>query len=210
MASLVLGADQYLFLDALSSVVTQHGHSVRAVARTSSDMVAHVRSQRPDMCLINRPAATADDAEIIGTVIAACGKTGVLVLGSDPSRQAVGGALGAGASGYVHKTRGVDALIAALDRVLNGKVVVDVPEVTSTNRGYGVSQESKLADQLTDREKECLLMLVEGLDTAAMATRLGVARNTIRTHLQSVLTKLGVHSRLEAASFAVRHRLAEV
>lgn len=209
MASLVLGADQFLFLDALSSVVTQHGHSVRAVARTSSDMVDHVRAQRPDVCLINRPTGEPGDTEIIGTVLAASGRTVVLVLGADSSRQAVGGALGAGASGYVHKTRGVDALMGALDRVLTGNVVVDVPEVTTPPPSRGTSQESRLADRLTGRERECLLMLVEGLDTAAMATRLGVAGNTVRTHLQSVLTKLGVHSRLEAASFAVRHHLAE-
>ena len=53
-------------------------------------------------------------------------------------------------------------------------------------------------------------MLVEGLDTAAMVGLLGVSRTTVRTHLQSVLTKLGVHSRLEAASFAVRHRLPDL
>ena len=54
------------------------------------------------------------------------------------------------------------------------------------------------------------MMLVEGLDTAAMVERLGVSRTTVRTHLQAVLTKLGVHSRLEAASFAVRHRLPDL
>ncbi len=47
-------------------------------------------------------------------------------------------------------------------------------------------------------------MLVEGLDTAAMIARLGVSRPTVRTHVQAVLNKLGVHSRLEAASLAVR------
>jgi two-component system nitrate/nitrite response regulator NarL len=50
-------------------------------------------------------------------------------------------------------------------------------------------------------------LLIEGLDTAAIARKLTVSRATVRTHVQSVLTKLGVHSRLEAASFAVRHRL---
>jgi two-component system, NarL family, nitrate/nitrite response regulator NarL len=50
---------------------------------------------------------------------------------------------------------------------------------------------------------------VEGLDTTAMARKLSVSRTTVRTHVQSVLTKLGVHSRLEAASFAVRYRLLD-
>jgi two-component system nitrate/nitrite response regulator NarL len=50
---------------------------------------------------------------------------------------------------------------------------------------------------------------VEGLDTAAIARKLSVSRTTVRTHVQAVLTKLGVHSRLEAASFAVRYRLLD-
>jgi Bacterial regulatory proteins, luxR family len=53
------------------------------------------------------------------------------------------------------------------------------------------------------------MLLVEGLSTAAMVERLGVSRTTVRTHLQAVLIKLGVHSRLEAASFAVRHGLPD-
>ena len=62
----------------------------------------------------------------------------------------------------------------------------------------------RLAGYLTCRERDCLGFLVDGLDTSAMAAKLGVA---VRTHVQSVLTKLGVHSRLEAASLAVRHEL---
>jgi DNA-binding NarL/FixJ family response regulator len=50
-------------------------------------------------------------------------------------------------------------------------------------------------------------MIVEGLGTAAIAGRLGVSATTVRTYVQAVLTELGVHSRLEAASFAVRHAL---
>jgi two-component system nitrate/nitrite response regulator NarL len=61
--------------------------------------------------------------------------------------------------------------------------------------------------QLTPREREVLALLVEGLSGVVIANRLGISRNTVRTHVQSILTKLQVHSRLEAATFAVRHRL---
>jgi two-component system nitrate/nitrite response regulator NarL len=64
-----------------------------------------------------------------------------------------------------------------------------------------------LAQQLSQREKEILALLVEGLNNAEIARRLGISQNTARAHAQRVLTKLQVHSRLEAAAFAVRHGL---
>nr|WP_275404311.1 helix-turn-helix transcriptional regulator [Pseudonocardia acidicola] len=64
-----------------------------------------------------------------------------------------------------------------------------------------------MARHLTARERECLALLVEGLGTKAMARRLGVATTTVRSHVQATLTKLGTHSRLEAAALAVRYDL---
>jgi DNA-binding CsgD family transcriptional regulator len=66
-----------------------------------------------------------------------------------------------------------------------------------------------MANYLTHRELECLALLAAGLDTAAMAARLGLSTTTIRSHVQAVLTKLGVHSRLEAASLAMRYHLVD-
>jgi two-component system nitrate/nitrite response regulator NarL len=77
----------------------------------------------------------------------------------------------------------------------------------SSTRRTGRSDEALLADQLTRREREVLMLLVEGLSGAAIARRLRISSNTVRTHIQSILTKLQVHSRLAAATFAVRHGL---
>jgi two-component system nitrate/nitrite response regulator NarL len=66
-----------------------------------------------------------------------------------------------------------------------------------------------LARQLTPREREVLVMLVEAAPGGEIARSLGISRNTVRTHIQSVMSKLQVHSRLEAAAFAARHRLVE-
>jgi two-component system, NarL family, nitrate/nitrite response regulator NarL len=210
VARLVLGDDHVVFLDALSTVLSQHGYVVSAVARNAPEMVALVRRDRPDACLIDRNAPLDDDAHTIAQVLAASQGTNVVVLGAAAGREAVGRALDAGASGYLHQSRGVGALISALERVLHGEVVVDVPQVSAPRRSAEPNQALRLAGHLTSRERECLMMLVEGLDTAAMVERLGVSRTTVRTHLQAVLTKLGVHSRLEAASFAVRHRLPDL
>ena len=209
MATVVLGDDHVVFLDALATVLSQHGHMVCGVARSTSEMVTRVSAHQPDVCLIDCNATANDHAQTIGRVLAASASTSVLVLGANPGSEAAEQALDAGASGYLHQSRGVGALVTALDRVLNGQIVVDVPHA-APSRPAEPNQALRLAAYLTSRERECLMMLVEGLDTAAMVNRLGVSRTTVRTHLQAVLTKLGVHSRLEAASFAVRHRLPDL
>jgi two-component system, NarL family, nitrate/nitrite response regulator NarL len=208
---LVLGDDHVVFLDALSTVLSQHGYGVGAVTRSPEEMVAVVRREQPDLVLIDRNAPADDDAQTIGRVLAASQDASVIVLSANSSSETVSRALEAGASGYLHQSRGVGALVTALERVLRGEVVVDVPDApVASRRPAEPNQALRLAAHLTSRERECLLMLVEGLDTAAMVSRLGVSRTTVRTHLQAVLTKLGVHSRLEAASFAVRHRLPDL
>jgi two-component system, NarL family, nitrate/nitrite response regulator NarL len=209
VATVVLGDAHVVFLDALATVLSQHGHVVCGVARSTAEMVTRVSAHEPDVCLIDRNATANDHAQTIGRVLAACASTRVLVLGANPGSEAAEQALDAGAYGYLHQSRGVGALVSALDRVLNGEIVVDVPQA-APSRAAEPNQALRMAAQLTSRERECLMMLVEGLDTVAMVDRLGVSRTTVRTHLQAVLTKLGVHSRLEAASFAVRHRLPDL
>jgi DNA-binding NarL/FixJ family response regulator len=117
--------------------------------------------------------------------------------------------MAAGAAGYLCKTAGVAALVSTLARVAAGEVVSAVPAPRSPLRVPEHAEAHRLAGYLTPRERDCLAMMVDGLGTAAIATRLGVSVATVRTYAQAVLTKLGVHSRLEAASFAVRYSLLD-
>ncbi len=197
---LILGSGQALFLDALASVLGQQGYEVTAVARSAPELLALIRRQQPDVCLLDRA-----DPEAIG---GASATTTVIVLGADADPEAAERALAAGASGYLHQSRGVEVLVAALDRILNGERVVDLPG-GQARRPRRATHADTLAAGLTQRERECLTLLVAGLDTTAMMRELGVSRTTVRTHLQAVLSKLDVHSRLEAASFAVRHNLVD-
>jgi two-component system, NarL family, nitrate/nitrite response regulator NarL len=208
VTSLVVGDDHVVFLDALAAVLARQEYEV-TVARTVPETLAAVEQHHPDLCLIDRHFAGQDSVKAITAMLAASPHSKVLVLSADPDSEGILAALRAGASGYLHKTRGVTALTAAIGRVLRGEVVVDVPRAGGKKRPAGQDDANRLASHLTDRERECLTLLVEGLDTAAMARKLSVSRATVRTHVQSVLMKLGVHSRLEAASFAVRYRLLE-
>ncbi|MGH3396718.1 MAG: response regulator [Streptosporangiaceae bacterium] len=206
---LVLGDDQAIFLDALSTVLTQRGYDVGAVARSPEEMIAYVRHQRPDACLIDCNLAVDGGLRTIQRVIEVSEATTVVVLGADPDADAAELALDAGASGYLHQSRGVEVLVSALERMPNGERVIDLPDAGPARRPRRASHADTVAATLTGRERECLSLLVAGLDTGAIVAQMGVSRTTVRTHLQSVLTKLGVHSRLEAASFAVRHHLVD-
>ena len=213
MATLVLGGDHVLFLDALASVLRKDGHVVTAITRNTAEMVALVMRNRPDACVIGRHATPGGEAWIsraVGYVLGASAGTQVVVLGANPSPLAADQAIDAGASSYLHQSEGIEELSCAIKRVLKGEVVVALPNGRATRRSPESDLALRLAAQLTSRERECLMMLVEGFDTAAITRQLGVSRTTARTHLQSVLTKLTVHSRLEAVSFAVRHRLPDL
>ena len=134
--------------------------------------------------------------------------TKVIVLTADQDPAGMVLAMAAGAAGYVHKTRGLAALVCAIRRAYSGDVVVALPS-DAMSRSRGDMDAIRLASFLTTRERQCLALLAEGLGTTAMARRLGISATTVRTHVQAVLSKLGVHSRLEAASLAVRHALVD-
>jgi DNA-binding NarL/FixJ family response regulator len=209
MTDLVLGDDHTVFLDALATVLTQRGFTISAVARSIAETIESIRKQRPDVCLVDRHFAGDDGVDAIGQMRAASSQTKILVLTADRDSDGILRALAAGASGYLHKTRGISALAAAIERVMRDEVVVDVPVAATMRPPTEGDDARRLAAYLTARERECLALLVQGLSTTAMVSVLGVSRTTVRTHIQALLTKLGVHSRLEAASFAVRFGLLE-
>ena len=207
MTNIVLGDDHAVFVESLVSVLAGHGFQVPAVARSLAGTVDAVRHHQPDVCLLARRFSDGDGITAIGRILATSPATRILILAADRDPDAMRQAVRLGAAGYVHKTCGVRKLVHALERVIGGAVVLDAPRVS--NARSEVSEARRLAAHLTARERECLALLVEGLDTPAMTVRLGVSTTTVRSHVQALLTKLGVHSRLEAATFAVRYDLVD-
>lgn len=207
MIDVVLGDDHAVFVDALSSVLGNQGCVVTKAA-TIDETVGAVRDRQPDVCLVDRHFAGDDSLCAIGLLTDVSPRTRVLILSADGDNAAIMQAMGSGAAGDVHKTKGVSVLRETIDRVLRGEEVVEAPSSASIRPQLtGQRDALRLASYLTDRERECLQLLVDGCDTAAMVARLGVSAATVRTHVQALLTKLGVHSRLEAAAFAVQHDL---
>ncbi len=207
MTSIVIGDDHAVFVESLVSVLVGQGFHVPAAARSLTGTVEAVHHHRPDICLLGRRFSDGEGITALRHIITVSPATRVLILAAGDDADAMHQALRSGAAGYVPTTWGVRKLIHALERVTDGVVAPDAAQASSA-QSEG-SEAHRLAAHLTVRERECLALLVEGHDTAAMTLRLGVSTTTVRSHVQALLTKLGVHSRLEAVTFAVRHHLVD-
>jgi two-component system nitrate/nitrite response regulator NarL len=207
MTSIILGDDHAVFVESLVSVLSSQGFRIPAVARNLSGTIDAVRHHQPDVCLLARRFSDGDGITAISQILAVSPATRIIILSADRDADSMRQSVRLGAVGYVHKTCSVRKLVHTLERVIGGAVVLDAPRAPSTRSE--VSEAHRLAAHLTARERECLTLLVEGLDTTAMTVRLGISTTTVRSHVQALLTKLGVHSRLEAATFAVRYNLVE-
>jgi len=131
---------------------------------------------------------------------------GIVVLTASSADHVLLSAIEAGASGFLSKTRSLDEVTAAVRAAAAGESVIS-PEMLARllpRFGRGSPQ---AADELTEREREVLALVAEGLSNAAIAERLVVSVHTVRNHIASLSAKLGAHSKLEALSIAVRRGL---
>ena len=130
----------------------------------------------------------------------------VLAVTALEDRDAAVQAIRSGFHGYITKDTDLTRFLAAIDSALSGQVVMPRRLMRNETANRGDSMAALIAS-LTAREREILALLTEGMSGEHIAEALGISQNTVRTHVQSILTKLQVHSRLEAAAFAVQHGL---
>jgi two-component system nitrate/nitrite response regulator NarL len=206
---LVLADSQLLFVQALAAALEAAGEQVLAVCRTGSELAAALENAEATLCLSDLQLADGSVLGLLAQTAAGGSPCRIVVLTDDARPEVLPAALDSGISGYLQKSRGLDVLLDAIGRVANGEVVVEASFLpTSTARLPDSPRVRAMWDGLTNREMQCLHLMVEGMDTTAMARELHVSQTTVRSHVQAVLQKLGVHSRLEAAALVARHGLA--
>src|SRR5215207_7744526 len=138
-----------------------------------------------------------------------------LVLSASLERAQIAQAVQSGAAGVLNKTAPLDEVVGAVERLRAGETLMPLSEVVEMLRFAGARREEehearRAVESLTPREREVLQALAEGLDSAGIAERLNISLRTMRNHMASILSKLGVHSQLQALVFALRHGVVEV
>jgi two-component system nitrate/nitrite response regulator NarL len=208
---LLLCDDHRLFIQALGSALDAHGHEVVAAVTTAAEAVRLARELRPDVCLIDLNFPTGSAMDAVRDIAEQAGSTKVLVLSGSAAPGVTASVLEAGAYGYVGKDQPVEVILRALERISNGELSFDAAQLRAGVRHSprvdgGVEQ---LIARLTPRERQVLGRLIQADTTDQIASNLGISRTTARAYVQSILSKLGVHSRLQAVALVTQAKIVD-
>jgi len=199
-----------LFAEAIRSALDDAGMDAVAVVTSGRAALAYLEDDRPDVILLDLGLPDRSGLAVGREILEAWPEAKLMVLTALDDPKAVEEASRAGFRGYLTKDTPVSRFVSSIEAIVAGQEVFPHRLAQATRRPGSDDSVWLLISQLTPREREVLGLLVEGADGRTIAARLGISRNTVRTHVQSILTKLQVHSRLEAATLAVRHRVVPV
>jgi two-component system nitrate/nitrite response regulator NarL len=203
----VLFADhEPLFREAIRVVLdNQPDLLVVAEAQTGCQAAELAEELAPDIALLADDLPECEGVDGVKLIIDRAPRCRVLVLARDEDQDALLKALEAGAAGFVTRTNPLGELIAAIRALHRGEAMVP-PKMLGPLLAALIRRRREQAavlqrvSTLTRREREVLLLVCRGADSRSIAEELVISPETARTHVQNVLSKLGVHSRPEAAA----------
>jgi two-component system nitrate/nitrite response regulator NarL len=173
--------------------------------------VKRAKELKPDIVLLDLHMPGLAGLDALGLILQESPACQVVLLTVSEDAEDLALALKKGAAGYLLKNIDADYLLESLRKVMESDAVIS-PEMTSKLVASFRKSEPAAASEikkLTPREGEMLAQLALGLSNKEIAGKLDVAESTVKIHLQSILKKLGVNNRVQAAIYAVEHRLTD-
>ncbi len=189
----------------------REGFEVVAEAATVAEAIDQARRHQPDLVIMDVRLPDGSGIEACREIRAELPGTRVVMLTSYPDEEAVLSAIIAGASGYLLKQIRARDLIAALEAVGRGESLLD-PAVTEKvleriRRIASGSQDADELSQLTGQERKILMLVAEGMTNKEIAAQIFLSDKTVKNYVSSILAKLNLERRAQAAAFVARHRL---
>ena len=181
----------------------QDGFAVAGEAADGAAALALAAERQPDVLLLDLKLPGMDGLTVLNELKARNNPARVLILTSVTDHASAAAAMRAGAAGVLYKDVDPDALVRAIRAVHDGHLLL-APEAAGTLLRPARTPARGL-DALTSREREVLAELAQGRSNREIARALRVSEKTVKAHVSSVLAKLGVQDRTQAALFAVRH-----
>ncbi len=202
--SVVIIDDHTLLVDALTETLQEQDDiAVVGTAGTLADARPLVVGHDPDVVLLDYRLSDSDGATATTEILQDCPDCNVLLMSAAEPATMLADAMEAGIAGFVHKSRGMQALVDALRTVAAGGTVFEANDLQAAVQRLGRGG----ADQPSERELEVLQLLTEGRNVERIADELGLSHHTVRNHVRHALEKLDAHSQLEAVAIALRRGL---
>jgi two-component system nitrate/nitrite response regulator NarL len=209
----VLIDDHGLCRRGLAELLEQRA-GIRVLGTTGNpdEAVRLLSEQNPDLAIMDLRMMPADGFSLLNRLRAEGCTTPVVVLTMSDSQQDLARAFRMGVRGYLLKDMDPDDVIDAIRRTARGEVVVApmmaMKLVDLLMPGEQKKSRESYMKQLTEREREILQHLSSGKSNKAIAQVLDISHDTVKLHVRHILSKLGLTSRVEAAVFAVEHRVS--
>ncbi len=189
-----------------------HGFEVVGEAGSAHEAVEKVEELKPDVVVMDIRLPGGSGIEACQTIADNYPDSKVIMLTSYAEDEMLFSAIRAGAAGYVLKQIGGEDLVRAIEAVGRGEALLD-PAVTQRIfmevRKAAREEEASAFSTLTQQEKHVLLLVSEGKTNREIAKGLFLGEGTVRNYVSSILSKLGVSNRAEAAAYAVEHNLKD-
>jgi DNA-binding NarL/FixJ family response regulator len=211
----ILIADDHSVVRAgLRALLERHDQfRVIAEAETADEAVSKAQEFKPDVAVLDIRMPGLSGIEACRQIVQSVEGCRVIMLTSYAEDELLFAAIQAGASGYVLKRIGDNELVRAVERVSRGEGMLD-PSMTKAvfaeMRSANKAQHAAAFGDLTPQELAVLALVAEGLTNRQIAVKLYLGEGTVRNYVSSVLAKIGVSNRAEAAAFAVRHNINEL
>jgi two-component system, NarL family, nitrate/nitrite response regulator NarL len=203
---LVLCDDNRILCEALASVLQAHGHRVLAIATRASEGVAVVSVHKPDVCLLDVRLPDSSGLDAARAMRKHCPDTKIVMLSCLDDPAVVSEAKKAGVAGFLRKDQKPGSIVQAVEVVGAGGMAFDPATTRQQDRRMTAGYRDNRLGTLTPRETEVLRRIVAGQSTGQMAREMDVTISTLRSYIKNLLTKLGVHSRLQAAAIATANQ----
>ncbi|MEA2551444.1 MAG: hypothetical protein QOE25_1213 [Actinomycetota bacterium] len=202
MIRVLIVDDHMLFADPIRMSLEGIGIDVVGIAQDGATAIKMSAAEKPDIVLVDIGLPDRSGLSVGAEILEMLPDAKVIALTALDDPRMLDEAVRLGFHGYLTKDISMARFESAILAAIEGQLVIP-----HRRRNHQRDPITLIADQLTQREREILGLLVRGLSSRGMAVELSISVNTVRTHVQSVLNKLGVHTRLEAATFAVHHSL---
>ena len=211
----VVADDQRVVREGLATILgLLPGIEVVGEAGDGEEAVALAGELAPEVVLMDLRMPRCDGVEATRRLHDAAPSVKVIVLTTYSDDRSLVSALQAGARGFLTKDAGAEQVRQAIEAVARGDAAIDPAVqhhlVEAVAAGPPPLQDPELPDGLTSREAEILSLVAAGLTNSEIAARLVISEATVKSHVNHVFTKTGVHDRAQAVAYAYRHGLASV